>query len=48
MILDSKVQTKLDEILTNDCYKGYELQLDKICKKLDLSTFSAEFTDPKT
>lgn len=47
MTLDSKVQTKLDEILTNDCYKGYELQLDKICKKLDLSTFSAAFTDPK-
>lgn len=46
MLLDSKVQEKLNTVVTKDCYKGYELQLDIICQKLGLSLFSATFTDP--
>jgi Zn-dependent peptidase ImmA (M78 family) len=45
MLLDNKVQKKLDSIITHDCYKGYELQLDSVCTKLGLSLFSATFTD---
>lgn len=31
--------------LTKDAYKGYELQLDKICKKLSIKHFTASFEE---
>jgi Zn-dependent peptidase ImmA (M78 family) len=46
MELDKKVGHKLNELLTADCYQGYELQLDKLAKKLSLSIFDATFFDP--
>lgn len=46
MDLDKKVGDKLNELLTTDCYQGYELQLDKLAKKLSLSIFDATFSDP--
>lgn len=31
--------------LTKDLYKGYELQLDSVCKKLEISNFIADFDE---
>ena len=31
--------------LTKGLYKGYELQIDELCKKLDLQCFVADFED---
>ncbi len=47
MPLNEKISKKLEELLMEDCYKDYELQLDNLAKKLSLSIFDATFTDPK-
>lgn len=43
----SEFDTKFKELLSDDCYKDYELQLDKLAQKLELSIFAAKFTNPK-
>ncbi len=46
MELEKKVKDKLSELLTVDCYQGYELQLSRLAQKLSLSIFDATFFDP--
>jgi len=46
MDLSSSIQTYLRDILS-DCYHHYELQLEKILKKLDLCCFVADFENPQ-
>jgi Zn-dependent peptidase ImmA (M78 family) len=44
--LNKVIRDKLSELLTSDCYQGYQLQLDRLAKKLSLSIFDATFADP--
>lgn len=44
MELKKEIQEYIHE-LTVDIYEGYELQLEKLCKKLALQCFSADFDD---
>lgn len=44
MELKKEIQDYIVE-LTKDSYKGYELQLEEICKKLNLKCFAADFDD---
>ena len=46
MKLDKKVEDRISSLVCGDNYKGYELQLDDICQKLELSLFAATFTEP--
>jgi len=42
MQLKKEIQDYIDE-LTVGLYKGYELQLDELCKKLNLTSYVADF-----
>ena len=43
--LNTKIQKYLEGLLTQDLYKGYQLQLEKLCKELELQYFEADFED---
>lgn len=45
-LLDKKI-IKDVKALTDDCYKDNMLLLDKVCKKLNLKCFDADFDDDK-
>ena len=42
MELNQKIQKHISE-LTSNLYKGYELQIEELCKKLNLKCYMADF-----